>query len=193
MAEEIKVGDVRDLQNFMNAVIDRSAFKNISGYIDYCKNSAEAEIISGGTYDDSEGYFIRPTIVKTTNPYFKTMEEEIFGPVLTVYVYKDEDLDKTVDTCDNTSPYGLTGAIFGQDRVAISKICDRLRYSSGNFYMNDKPTGAIVGLQPFGGSRASGTNDKAGGEFNLVRWVSPRTVKETFVPATDFKYPYMTE
>ena len=193
MAEEIHVGDVRDPQNFMNAVIDQSAFKTITGYIDYCKSSGEAEILTGGTYDDTTGYFIRPTIVKTTNPHFKTMEEEIFGPVLTLFVYKDADLDKTIDLCDQTSPYGLTGAIFGQDRVAISRICDRLRYSSGNFYMNDKPTGAIVGLQPFGGSRASGTNDKAGGEFNLVRWVSPRTVKETFVPATDFRYPYMTE
>lgn len=193
MAEDIKMGDVTDPNNFMNAVIDQSAFNTITGYIEHCKQSNDAEIIAGGTYDDKEGYFIRPTIVKTTNPHFKTMEEEIFGPVLTVYVYKDEDLDKTIDLCDTTSPYGLTGAVFGQDRIAISKICDRFRYATGNFYMNDKPTGAIVGLQPFGGSRASGTNDKAGGEFNLVRWVSPRTVKETFVPATDYKYPYMTE
>ncbi len=193
MAEDIEMGDVTDPQNFMNAVIDRKAFNNITGYIEYCREAGNAEIIAGGSYSDDEGYFIRPTIVLTTDPHFKTMEEEIFGPVLTVYVYKDEDLDATIDLCDNTSPYGLTGAVFGRDRLALAKICDRFRYATGNFYMNDKPTGAIVGLQPFGGARGSGTNDKAGGEFNLVRWVSPRTVKETFVPATDYKYPYMNE
>ncbi len=193
MAEDIKMGDVRDPQNFMNAVIDRSAYDTITGYIEHCRNAGDAGIIAGGSFSDEEGYFIRPTIVHTTNPHFKTMQEEIFGPVLTVYVYRDEDLDATIDLCDTTSPYGLTGAVFGTDRMALAGICDRLRYATGNFYMNDKPTGAIVGLQPFAGSRASGTNDKAGGEFNLVRWISPRTIKETFVPATDYKYPYMNE
>lgn len=191
MAEEITVGDVKDASNFMNAVIDEKAFDSISGYIDYAKNNNEAKILTGGTYSKEEGFFIRPTIIETDNPHFKTMEEEIFGPVLTVYVYKDKDLDDTIELCDTTSPFGLTGAVFSQDRIAAARICNKLRYAAGNFYINDKPTGAIVGLQPFGGSRASGTNDKAGGEFNLVRWTNPRTIKETFVPATDYKYPYM--
>ena len=193
MANDIKMGDVMDPQNFMNAVIDEKSFDNISSYIDYAKASPEATIIAGGEYDKSEGYFIRPTIIQTSNPHFKTMEEEIFGPVLTIYVYQDKDLDTAVELCDTTSPFGLTGAIFSRDRVAASNICQRLRYSAGNFYINDKPTGAIVGMQPFGGSRASGTNDKAGGEFNLVRWISPRTIKETFVPATEYRYPYMNK
>jgi len=193
MANDIKMGDVMDGKNFMNAVIDEKAFDSISGYIDYAEKSKNAEIIAGGDYDKSEGYFIRPTIIQAFDSKFKTMTEEIFGPVLTVYVYPDEKLDESIDLCDNTSPYGLTGAVFSKDRVAASKICDRLRYAAGNFYINDKPTGAIVGLQPFGGSRASGTNDKAGGEFNLVRWISPRTIKETFVPVKDYKYPYMKE
>ena len=191
MAEDITVGDVKDASNFMNAVIDEKAFDSITGYIDYAKSSNEAKILTGGTYSKEEGFFIRPTIIETGNPHFKTMEEEIFGPVLTVYVYKDKDLDDTIELCDTTSPFGLTGAVFSQDRIAAARICNKLRYAAGNFYINDKPTGAIVGLQPFGGSRASGTNDKAGGEFNLVRWVNPRTIKETFVPATDYKYPYM--
>ena len=193
MALDIKMGDVMDPSNFMNAVIDEKAFDNITSYIDYAKASSEATIIAGGDYDKSVGYFIRPTIIQTTNPHFKTMEEEIFGPVLTIYVYQDKELDATLDLCDTTSPFGLTGAVFARDRVAASNICQRLRYAAGNFYINDKPTGAIVGMQPFGGSRASGTNDKAGGEFNLVRWISPRTIKETFVPVTDYKYPYMNE
>jgi len=193
MAEEINTGDVKDPSNFMNAVIDEKAFDSITSYIEYAKQSDEAKIITGGTYDKSEGYFIRPTIIETTNPHFKTMEEEIFGPVLTVYVYDDKDIDLAVELCDTTSPYGLTGAVFSQDRMAAINICNKLRYSAGNFYINDKPTGAIVGLQPFGGSRASGTNDKAGGAFNLVRWVSPRTIKETFIPATEYRYPYMME
>ncbi len=191
MAEEISTGDVMDHSNFMNAVIDEKAFDSITSYIDYARNNNEAKILTGGTYDKKVGYFIRPTIIETSNPHFKTMEEEIFGPVLTVYVYDDKDLDQAVELCDTTSPFGLTGAIFSQDRVAAARICNKLRYAAGNFYINDKPTGAIVGLQPFGGSRASGTNDKAGGEFNLVRWVNPRTIKETFVPATEYKYPYM--
>lgn len=193
MAEDIKVGEVTDPNNFMNAVIDEKAFDLIASYIDFAKASNEAEIITGGTYDKSKGYFIQPTVILTTNPHFKSMQEEIFGPVLTVYVYDDKDLDKAVELCDTTSPYGLTGAIFGRDRVALEDLCSKFRYAAGNFYINDKPTGAIVGLQPFGGSRASGTNDKAGGEFNLLRWISPRTIKETFVPATDYRYPYMME
>lgn len=193
MVNDIKVGDVTDHKNFMNAVIDEKSFDNIAGYIDYAKEASDAEIIAGGKYDKSVGYFIYPTVIETSNPRFKSMEEEIFGPVLTVFVYDDEKLEETIKLCDTTSPYGLTGAIFARDRIAASKICEQLRYAAGNFYINDKPTGAIVGLQPFGGSRASGTNDKAGGEFNLVRWVSPRTIKETFVPATDYKYPYMNE
>ncbi|MEA1887467.1 MAG: L-glutamate gamma-semialdehyde dehydrogenase [Bacteroidota bacterium] len=193
MAEEIRTGDVKEHSNFMNAVIDEKAFDSIASYIEYAKNSNEARILTGGTYDKSEGYFIRPTIIETTDPHFKTMEEEIFGPVLTVYVYDDKDIDKTVELCDTTSPYGLTGAVFSQDRVAAINICNKLRYAAGNFYINDKPTGAIVGLQPFGGSRASGTNDKAGGAFNLVRWVNPRTIKETFIPPVDYRYPYMKE
>ena len=193
MANEIKVGDITDVQNFMNAVIDENAFNTITSHIDYAKESPEASIIAGGTYDKSVGYFIRPTIILTTNPHYKSMEEEIFGPVLTVYIYKDNELGKAVHLCDTTSPYGLTGAIFARDRVAASTICQKMRYGAGSFYINDKPTGAIVGMQPFGGSRASGTNDKAGGEFNLVRWISPRTIKETFVPATDYRYTYMNE
>lgn len=193
MAEDIKMGDVSDYRNFMNAVIDSKSFSNITKHIDEAKKSPDAKIIAGGTYDKSKGYFIRPTIIETTNPHYTTMQEELFGPVLTVFVYNDNELDSAIELCDNTSPYGLTGAIFGRDRVAIGKICDRLRYAAGNLYFNDKPTGAVVGQQPFGGSRASGTNDKAGGEFNLVRWISPRTIKETFVPCTDYKYPYMKE
>lgn len=191
IAHDIRVGDVMDPGNFMNAVIDESAFDSIMGYIEFAEQSDEAVVVCGGKGSKDAGYFIEPTIIETTNPHFKTMEEEIFGPVLTVWVYPDEEMDKTVDICDNTSIYGLTGAIFSRDRVAASKICERLRYAAGNFYINDKPTGAIVGLQPFGGSRASGTNDKAGGEFNLIRWISPRTIKETFVPATEYRYEYM--
>ncbi len=193
MANDIKMGNVTDPGNFMNAVIDQGAFDLIKHYIEYAKSSPDAHVIAGGQTDNSEGYFIRPTIVETTNPNHKLMEEEIFGPVLTVFEYEDSRLDGALALCDTTSPYGLTGAVFARDRVAASKICERLQYAAGNFYINDKPTGAIVGLQPFGGSRASGTNDKAGGEFNLVRWISPRTIKETFVPATRYQYPYMLE
>ncbi len=193
MAESIKMGEVTDHTNFMNAVIDRNSFDNIVSYIEYAKGSPDAKIISGGTYDSSKGYFIRPTIVEAEDPKFRLMEEEIFGPVLTYYVYDDNKMDEALALCDSTSPYGLTGAIFSKDRVAASEMCNRLRYAAGNFYINDKPTGAVVGLQPFGGSRASGTNDKAGGEFNLLRWISPRTIKETFVAPDDYRYPYMTE
>ncbi|MFA7201182.1 MAG: L-glutamate gamma-semialdehyde dehydrogenase, partial [Bacteroidales bacterium] len=191
LAEDIKMGDIKDANNFMNAVIDEKAFDNITSYIEYAKQASDAQILAGGQYDKSQGYFIRPTIVETTNPHMKLMEEEIFGPVLTVFVYEDKDLDGTLELCDTTSPYALTGAIFAEDRVAVAYACEKLRYAAGNFYINDKPTGAIVGMQPFGGSRASGTNDKAGGEFNLVRWTNPRTIKETFVNPDDYRYPYM--
>lgn len=191
MADEIKVGDVKDFSNFMNAVIDENAFDKIMGYIEKVKVSKDAEILTGGTGDKSVGYFIRPTIIQTSDPKFFTMQEEIFGPVMTIYVYEDNDYEKTLHLCDETSPYALTGAIFSQDRYAYMQACRILRYAAGNFYINDKPTGAQVGLQPFGGARGSGTNDKAGGPLNLLRWTSPRTIKETFVPATDFKYPYM--
>ena len=187
----IKTGDVTDFGNFMGAVIDKPAFDTITEYIDYAKDSSEAEFITGGSYDGSKGYFIEPTTVLTTNPHFKLIEEEIFGPVITIYVYPDDKFEETLELCDKTSPYALTGAIFADDRVAVEKAFRALRQSAGNFYINDKPTGAVVGQQPFGGSRASGTNDKAGSAGNLTRWTSIRTVKETFVPATDYRYPFM--
>ena len=187
------MGDVTNRGNFINAVIDEGSFDNCMSYINYAKNSKEAEIIAGGKGDKTSGYFVEPTVIVTSNPRFKTMVEEIFGPILTIYIYADDKMEETVKLCKETSPYGLTGAVFSRDRVAASVMCEQLRYSAGNFYINDKPTGAIVGLQPFGGSRASGTNDKAGGEFNLIRWISPRTIKETFQPASDYRYGYMTE
>ncbi|MGI6628487.1 MAG: L-glutamate gamma-semialdehyde dehydrogenase [Bacillota bacterium] len=189
----IKMGDVEDFTNFMGAVIDAKAFESIKGYIDYAKRSSEAEIICGGNCDDSTGFFIEPTVIVTTNPRFKTMEEEIFGPVLTIYVYKDEDLDEALDLCDTTSAYGLTGGVFAQSRTAIVEIEKRLAHAAGNFYINDKPTGAVIAQQPFGGARASGTNDKAGSKINMMRWVSPRTIKETLNPAVDYRYPFMEE
>ncbi len=192
-ASKVKMGDVCDPSNFINAVIDEASFDNIASYIDYAKASKDAEIVLGGGYDKSKGYFVEPTVIVTTDPHFKSMEEEIFGPVLTVYVYDDADVDKAVELCDTTSPYGLTGAIWGRDRLALEKISRKLKYAAGNFYINDKPTGAVVGMQPFGGARASGTNDKAGGEVNLIRWVLPRAVKETLVPPTDHRYTYMKE
>lgn len=187
----IKVGDVRDFTNFVNAVIDDKSYNNIMSYIEMAKNSPEAEIITGGKGNKSEGYFIEPTIIVTKNPHFKTMEEEIFGPVMSIYVYPDEQYEKTLQICDQTSPYALTGSIFTKDKYAMIAACRALRYACGNFYINDKPTGAVVGQQPFGGSRASGTNDKAGSYLNLVRWVNPRTIKETFCPPADFRYPFM--
>ena len=186
----IKMGDVNDFSNFVNAVIDEAAFDSISGYIDYAKNSSEAEIICGGNFDKSTGYFIEPTAILTTNPHFKSMEEEIFGPVLTIYVY-NESWEDICDIVDTTSEYALTGAIFSKCRKAINTARKLLVHSAGNFYVNDKPTGAVVGQQPFGGSRASGTNDKAGSAANLMRWVSQRTIKETFVPPTDYRYPFL--
>lgn len=189
----IKVGDVDDFTNFMSAVIDKKSFDNIKSYIDYAKASDEAEIICGGECDDSIGYFVKPTIIVTTNPNFKTITEEIFGPVLTIYVYKDDNFEETLKLCNESTPYGLTGSIFSQDRNTIVKMENLLYYAAGNLYINDKPTGAVVGQQPFGGSRASGTNDKAGSKLNLLRWTNPRVIKETFNPAKDYRYPFMDE
>jgi 1-pyrroline-5-carboxylate dehydrogenase len=191
--ETVKMGDPEDFTNFVNAVIDKGAFETITGYIDYIKNADNAEIVFGGNYDDSVGYFIEPTFVVTTNPNFKTMEEEIFGPVFTLYVYDDEKYEETLNICNQTSPYALTGAIFAKDRNAVELANKILVNAAGNFYINDKPTGAVVGQQPFGGARASGTNDKAGSYLNLIRWVSPRTIKENFIPPTNYEYPFMEE
>jgi 1-pyrroline-5-carboxylate dehydrogenase len=191
MISEIKTGDVTDFRNFVNAVIDEPAYDRIMGYINKVKASDEAKIIAGGKGDKTLGYFIEPTVIVTENPHYFTMEEEIFGPVMTIYLYDDDRFEETLTLCDETSPYGLTGAIFSNDKYAMIKACRVLRYSAGNFYINDKPTGAMVGQQPFGGARGSGTNDKAGSHLNLIRWVSPRTIKETLIPDTDFKYPFM--
>ncbi|MCK9557338.1 MAG: L-glutamate gamma-semialdehyde dehydrogenase [Candidatus Cloacimonetes bacterium] len=191
MLDQVKMGDVREFGNLINAVIDKASFDNIKSYIDYSKNANDASVIRGGNCDDSVGYFVEPTIIKAENPLFKTMQEEIFGPVLTVYVYQDEDFEKTLELCDKTSVYGLTGSIFSQDRTAICTAYNALRHSAGNFYINDKPTGAVVGQQPFGGGRSSGTNDKAGSALNLQRWISARSIKENFVPALNFDYPFM--
>ena len=188
---EIRVGDPTDFTNFMGAVIDANAFSTIKGYVDFARQSPDAEILAGGGYDDGKGYFVEPTVVLAKRPGLKLMREEIFGPVLTVWVYEDRDLDTALEICDSGSPYALTGAVFARDRAAIVRIADALTHAAGNFYVNDKPTGAVVGQQPFGGARASGTNDKAGSVLNLLRWVSPRAIKETFVPPTDFRYPFM--
>lgn len=188
---EIKMGDPTDFTNFMGAVIDRNAFGKIESYIKLAKKSKDAEILTGGGCDSSKGYFIEPTTVVTADPDFKLMKEEIFGPVLTIYVYPDRKLEETLDLCDRGSPYALTGAVFARDRAAIVHIADRLRHAAGNFYINDKPTGAVVNQQPFGGGRASGTNDKAGSAANLMRWVTMRSIKETFVPPTHFSYPFL--
>lgn len=189
--ETVKMGDPRDFSNFMGAVIDEKAFHKISEYIGLAKNDSECSILSGGTFDKSVGYFIRPTLVETTNPKHRLMREEIFGPVVTVFVYDDSKLEDTLRSCDEASPYALTGAIFAQDRNVIAKLSARLSGAAGNFYVNDKPTGAVVGQQPFGGSRASGTNDKAGSAWNLMRWASPRAIKENFDPPTVYPYPHM--
>ena len=189
--KQVQMGDVEDFTNFVNAIIDKDAYEMIVSYIDYAKKSGEAEIIWGGHYDSAKGHFIEPTIVVTTNPHFKLMEEEIFGPVVTLYIYDDNDFIKTLEICDQTSPYALTGSIFSRDRGAIIQAAKALRNAAGNFYINDKPTGAVVGQQPFGGSRASGTNDKAGSLLNMVRWTSPRAIKENLVPPKDFRYPFM--
>ena len=191
MAAEIKMGDVCDPMNFVNAVIDEASFDKCKSYIDFAREAKDAEIVLGGKCDKSVGWFVEPTVIETSNPHFKSMEEEIFGPIITVYPYDDDKVDETARLCDETSPYGLTGAVFGRDRLAVEKIADTLAYAAGNFYINDKPTGAVVGMQPFGGARASGTNDKAGGEFNLIRWIIPRVIKETLVSPTDYRYGYM--
>ena len=191
MMARVKMGDVCDSQNLMGAVIDEKSFDTIMGYVEKAKASPEVEIICGGMGDKSQGYFIQPTIIVTQNPRFITMEEELFGPVMTMYIYDDERFVETLQLCDQTSPYALTGAIFSTNREATTVAFNALRYAAGNFYINDKPTGAVVGQQPFGGSRGSGTNDKAGGSQNLMRWVSPRTIKETLCPPVDFPYPYM--
>ena len=187
----VRTGDVRDFGNFMGAVIDRRAFDTITGYIEHARRDPSCEIVFGGGHDDSVGYFVQPTLIRTTDPNYRSMHEEIFGPVLSVYVYPDAEFSETLRLCDATSPYALTGSIFARDREAIVEATATLRDAAGNFYINDKPTGAVVGQQPFGGGRASGTNDKAGSFLNLLRWVSPRTIKETFDPPTDYRYPYM--
>ena len=186
-----KMGSPENFSNFINAVIDERAFDKITSYIAQAKKDEDAEVILGGKYDKSEGYFIEPTVILTENPKYTTMEEELFGPVLTIYVYEDDAFEATLKLVDETSPYALTGAIFSNDRYAIAQTVEVLRHAAGNFYINDKPTGAVVGQQPFGGARASGTNDKAGSILNLFRWVSPRTIKENFVPPVDYRYPFL--
>jgi 1-pyrroline-5-carboxylate dehydrogenase len=188
-----RMGGVEDFRNFINAVIDETAFDKLAGYIDRAKQDQDVEIIAGGNYDKSVGYFIEPTVILTKNPRYVTMCEELFGPVLTVYVYDDDKYAETLDILDKTSPYALTGAIFALDRYVIDLTTRRLVNAAGNFYINDKPTGAVVGQQPFGGARASGTNDKSGSFLNLLRWVSPRTIKENFNPPVDYRYPFMAE
>ena len=191
--EGIKMGDPEDFTNFMCAVIDEASFDKLAMYIDNAKKDAETEIIAGGQYDKSKGYFIRPTVILTKDPHYVTMEEELFGPVLTVYVYEADKWEETLELVDTTSIYALTGAVFSTDRYATDQATRYLSQAAGNFYINDKPTGAVVGQQPFGGARASGTNDKAGSYLNLIRWTSPRTIKENFLPPTDYRYPFMAE
>jgi 1-pyrroline-5-carboxylate dehydrogenase len=193
MVSRIRVGDVTDFGNFMGAVIDEASYRKLSEAIEIARRSPEAEILIGGGADDSEGWFIEPTLVETTDPHFDLMERELFGPVVTAYVYPASRYAETLDLADGTSPYALTGAVFARDRGAIELASERLRFAAGNFYVNDKPTGAVVGQQPFGGGRASGTNDKAGSPLNLTRWVSARSIKETFVPPVDFAYPFMED
>ena len=189
--QSVRMGDVADFENFMGAVIDERAFQKISAYIESARRSPDAEIVSGGETDDSVGYFIRPVLIRAKKPDYRTMTEEIFGPVVTVYVYPEREWASTLELVDRTSPYGLTGAVFANDRKAIEQARSVLRFAAGNFYINDKPTGAVVGQQPFGGSRASGTNDKAGSMLNVLRWVSARSIKETLVPPVEYRYPFM--
>jgi 1-pyrroline-5-carboxylate dehydrogenase len=187
---ELKVGDVTDFENFMGAVIDAKAFATHKQALDEARTNGRT-VVAGGTADDGEGFFVRPTVIETSDPGDRLLREELFGPIVTAYVYPDKNWEETLALVDSTSPYGLTGAVFAQDRAAIDDAAEKLQYAAGNFYVNDKPTGAVVGQQPFGGARASGTNDKAGSMWNLIRWVSPRTVKETFVPPTDYRYPFL--
>jgi 1-pyrroline-5-carboxylate dehydrogenase len=196
MADEVEAipqGDVADFRNFMGAVIDGNAYSNHMKAIEFSRNAEGTKVIAGGKGDDKIGWFVRPTVIETTDPDFRYLKEELFGPILTVYPYADGKFEDTLELVDRTSPYGLTGAIFAQDRQAIRKASETLVNAAGNFYINDKPTGAVVGQQPFGGARASGTNDKAGSKLNLVRWVSARSIKETFSPPRDYKYPFMAE
>jgi 1-pyrroline-5-carboxylate dehydrogenase len=193
MLAEVKVGDPADFRNFMGAVIDQKAFAKIRGYLEAAKRAPGVKVLFGGGANDADGYFVQPTLIETDDPTYRTMCEEIFGPVLSLHVYADARWTETLRLVDETSPYALTGAIFAAERGAIEQAQETLRYAAGNFYVNDKPTGAVVGQQPFGGARASGTDDKAGSLLNLVRWVSPRTVKETFVPPHGFAYPFMAE
>ena len=188
---ELRMGDVSDFGNFMGAVIDSGSFRTQKEAIEEAKKAAKTEVLVGGGYDDSDGYFVEPTVIETSDPDFRTMKEELFGPVVTAYVYPEGKYSETLELVDKGAPYGLTGAVFSKDRAAVDEAGEALRYTAGNFYVNDKPTGAVVGQQPFGGARASGTNDKAGSMWNLIRWVSPRTIKETFVPPTDYRYPFM--
>jgi 1-pyrroline-5-carboxylate dehydrogenase len=189
--ESIPMGDVRDFRNFMGAVIDKAAFDKITGYITRAQDSDDTEVVAGGTFDDSKGYFIRPTLILAKKPDVECMTEEIFGPVVTLYIYPDNKWSETLELVDQTGEYALTGAVFSNDRRAVLEANRALRFAAGNYYINDKPTGAVVGQQPFGGARASGTNDKAGSKMNLLRWISARTMKETFVPPTSYGYPYM--
>jgi len=189
--DALAMGDPMDFRNFVNAVIDRGAFQSITGYVDRAKASPDADVIAGGDYSDADGFFIRPTLIRAHRPDHETMCDEIFGPVMSIHVYPDAAWSETLDMVDSTSPYALTGAVFSQDRAAVREALDRLRNAAGSFYINDKPTGAVVGQQPFGGGRASGTNDKAGSVFNMIRWLSPRTIKENFVPPTSTEYPFM--
>ena len=191
--KELKVGDVSDFSNFMGAVIDSKSLATQREAIEEARSAAKANVLVGGGVDDDEGFFVEPTVIETEDPEFRTMRDELFGPVVTAYVYPEKQWDDTLELVDRTAPYGLTGAVFARDRSAIEDANEKLEYAAGNFYVNDKPTGAVVGQQPFGGARASGTNDKAGSMWNLIRWVSPRTIKETFVPPKDYRYPYMAE
>src|SRR5918912_4109443 len=187
----ISVGDVADFGNFMGAVIDSGSFETQKGAIDEARQAAETRVLVRGGYDDSEGFFVEPTVIETRDPGFRTMREELFGPVVTAFVYDEDKYVDALELVDGNAPYGLTGAVFARDREAVEIADEKLKYAAGNFYVNDKPTGAVVGQQPFGGARRSGTNDKAGSMWNLIRWVSPRTIKETFVPPTSYRYPFM--
>ena len=189
----IKVGDVSDFSNFMGAVIDAKSFETQREAIEEAKKHRRTKVLVGGGTDDSEGYFVEPTVIETEDPNFRLLRDELFGPVVTAYVYPENEYEQALELVDSTAPYALTGAVFAEEREAVVEAGEALRYTAGNFYVNDKPTGAVVGQQPFGGARASGTNDKAGSMWNLIRWVSPRTIKETFVPPKDYRYPFMRD